>query len=40
MVEIMDLTSGNVIGDYGSIDEALAVIREAIDEHGAEALSG
>lgn len=39
MVEIMDLTSGNVIGGYGTIDQALAVVRDGVDEHGAEAMS-
>jgi hypothetical protein len=35
----MDLTSGNVVGDYATVEEALDVIRRGIEQHGAEAMA-
>ncbi len=37
--ELMDLASGNVVGDYPTEDEALEIIRRGVAEHGPEALA-
>jgi hypothetical protein len=37
-VEVIDLKSGNVIGGYGSEDEALASLRRFLRTHGQRAI--
>lgn len=36
--EIMDLTSGNLVGDYATEAEALEIIRRGVADHGVEAV--
>lgn len=32
--ELIDLTSGNVVGDFADLDEALAALRRTAERHG------
>jgi hypothetical protein len=34
IIELIDLTSGNVIADYSTVKEALKSIRDVAGEHG------
>jgi hypothetical protein len=33
-IELMDIDSGNLVGSYATMDEALAIVRAAYSEYG------
>jgi hypothetical protein len=38
-VELIDLASGNVVGNFDDLDSALALLRATIDDGGDEAIA-
>jgi hypothetical protein len=38
--ELMDLDTGNLVGSYGSLDDALTIVRQSYADHGLAGITG
>jgi hypothetical protein len=38
--DLMDLDTGNLVGSYGSLDDALTIVRQSYADHGLAGITG